>query len=72
MKLATLISAIITILCLITTMICGLWIRANNITESSSINFHVNSGILSIIFAVITLILVIILLNRLKNKEVKL
>ena len=41
MRIATLLSAIITTLLMLTTMICGFWIRANNITDPSSIEFHI-------------------------------
>lgn len=69
MKAATLISSIITGLLLLTTMICGLWIRENNITDASSLEFHVTSGIASVIFSFITLILIVILLSRIKKRE---
>lgn len=69
MKAAALISSIITGLLLLTTMICGLWIRANEITDQGSLDFHVTSGIASVVFSFITLTLVIILLARLKKKE---
>lgn len=68
MKTATLISAIITALLMLSTMICGLWIRANNITDPSSFNFHVNCGIASVIFSLITLVMVIVMLARMKKR----
>ncbi len=69
MKFFTILSGIITILLLLTTMTCGLWMRANNINEIDSINFHVTSGIASVVFATITLISLIILLAKMKKKE---
>ncbi|MDF2936505.1 MAG: hypothetical protein K0Q90_1878 [Paenibacillaceae bacterium] len=68
MKAAALISSIITGLLLLTTMICGLWIKANKITDPGSLDFHVTSGIASVVFSFITLALVIRLLARLNKK----
>jgi ABC-type Na+ efflux pump permease subunit len=68
MKTATLISAVITVLFMLTAMICGLWIRANDITDSSSINFHIGAGIGAVIFCIITLILLVMLLSKIKKK----
>lgn len=68
MKLATLISSIITALLLLSTMICGLWLRANNIADPSSFNFHMNCGIAAVVFSLITLVMVIIILARMKNR----
>lgn len=67
MKIATLISAIITALLLLTTMICGLWIRANGITDPSSFDFHINCGIASMVFSLVTMMMVIIMLVRMKR-----
>lgn len=67
MKVVTLASSIITTLLLLTTMICGLWIRANNVTDTGSLNFHVNSGIASVIFCLVTMILIIAFLIRQKK-----
>jgi len=64
MKIATSISAIITVLFAVSTMICGLWIRANNVTDLSSINFHRTIGIATVVCCVITAVLVIIPLRR--------
>ena len=68
MKIATLISAIITALLMLSTMMCGLWIRANNITDPSSFDFHVNCGIAAVIFSLITLVMVIVMLARMKKR----
>ena len=68
MKIATLISAIITALLMLSTMICGLWIRANNITDPSSFNFHMNCGIAAVVFSLITLVMVIVMLARIKKR----
>jgi uncharacterized BrkB/YihY/UPF0761 family membrane protein len=71
MKILTLISAIITTLLLLTTMICGLWLRANGIDDSGSISFHMNSGIASVIFCFITLILFSSYLFKNRKGDVK-
>jgi len=63
-KIATLVSAIITVLVVVSTMICGLWIKANNVTDPSSLGFHRTIGIASVVCYVITAILVIILIRR--------
>ncbi len=68
MKTAALISSIATGLLMLSTMICGLWIKANDITDPGSLNFHVNSGIASVVFSFITLFLVIRMLFRLKKE----
>jgi fumarate reductase subunit D len=59
MKTFSLITAIITGLLLLSTLICGLWIRANKVTDASSLNFHMNIGIASVIFGLVTVILLI-------------
>ena len=68
MKNAALVSSIATGLLMLNTMICGLWIKANDITDPGSLNFHVNSGIASVVFSFITLFLVIRMLFRLKKE----
>ena len=65
MKTVMMVSAIITLLVVLSTMICGLWIRANNITDTSSFDFHRTIGIVSVVCCVITTGLIIIFLRRL-------
>lgn len=67
MKKATIISAVITVLLLLSTMICGLWLRANNISNPGSFDFHVNCGIAAVVFSVITLCLAIVTFSRMKK-----
>ena len=50
---------IITNLLLLSTAICGFWIRANQITDISSINFHVTIGSISVFFGVLSGIILI-------------
>ncbi len=59
MKVFSIIIAIITGLLLFSTIVCGLWISANKVTDVSSIKFHMNIGIASVIFGFITVILLI-------------
>ncbi|MNJ79531.1 hypothetical protein D3C77_775850 [compost metagenome] len=68
MKTATILSAVITVLLLLSTMICGLWLRANNISGPGSFNFHVNCGIAAVVFSFITLGLVIALFARMQKR----
>ena len=49
-------------------MICGFWIRANNITDPSSIEFHIGVGTASVVVSFITAILLIVLLARMKKR----
>lgn len=57
MKIATIFSSVITLLLLLSTMICGFWLKAG---QSGSINFHINCGVASIVLCIITLILIVI------------
>lgn len=68
MKIATLVSSVLTVLLMTSTMICGLWMKSNNITDPSSFGFHTACGIASVIFSVITLALLIAMLNRMKKR----
>jgi hypothetical protein len=45
-------------------MICGLWIRANNVTDPSSLDFHKAIGITTVICCVITAVLVFVLVRK--------
>lgn len=68
MKKATIVSAVITVLLLLSTMICGLWLRANNMSDTDSFDFHINCGIAAVVFSVITLCLAVITFSRMKKK----
>lgn len=67
MKIVTMISAIITFLLLLSTMICGLWLKANNVTDPSSFSFHINCGIASVAFCFITMVLLAFTLHKAKR-----
>lgn len=69
MRIMTLASAALTVLLILSTMICGFWIRANNVTDPSSFSFHMNCGVASVVFSLITLVMVIVMLVRTKKKE---
>jgi hypothetical protein len=63
MKIATTILSILSIVMLLSTLICGLWIHnaGDKITDlASSTNFHMNLGIATVVITVITLILIMI------------
>lgn len=68
MKIVTLISAVITALLMTSTMICGLWMRSNNITDPSSFGFHMTCGISAVVFSLITLVMVIVMLTHIKKR----
>lgn len=69
MKAATIMSAVITVLLMSSTMICGLWLRVNNISDPGSINFHINCGIAAVVFSFITMVLVIALFPRMQKRR---
>jgi len=64
MKLLVVILGVITCLTVLSNLICGLWIRANNVVEISSHNFHMYLGIVSVVLSVVTSIAVIILATK--------
>ena len=57
-------SAIITVLVGLSTMVCGLWIKANQVTDPSSLDFHRTIGIATVVCSIVTAVLVIILIRR--------
>lgn len=60
MKTISIIIGIITGLMLISTLICGLWIRSNKITDVTSIDFHFKLGTASVILSIITIVTLLI------------
>lgn len=64
MKVATMISGIITFLLLLSTMICGLWLKSGG---AGSIDFHMTCGILAIVFCFITLVLLAVTSRHIKK-----
>lgn len=67
MRIATMISSIVTLLLLLSAMICGFWIKAGNATDSSSLSFHANCGVAAVMFCFITIILLLITLCQTKK-----
>lgn len=65
MKVLIYVMSAATLLTLFSTIICGLWIKANHVVEASSIKFHATIGILS---AVLTVSLIVIVMFALKGK----
>ncbi|GAB6109770.1 hypothetical protein [Fusibacter bizertensis] len=57
MRLLTNIISVLAIISLLSTLICGLWIKQQINIETSSIEFHKWIGIISVILAVLALIL---------------
>lgn len=66
MKIATIISSVMTFLLLLSAMICGFWLKSG---QPGSINFHINCGIASVVFCFITMILMIINFGRAKKGD---
>lgn len=61
MKAISLVTASITILLLLSTLICGLWIKSHNLTNDiQSLVFHMKVGIASVIFGSASAILLVI------------
>ncbi|KAJ49637.1 fumarate reductase subunit D [Clostridium tetanomorphum] len=61
MKVISLITGIVTILLLLSTLICGLWIKSHDLVNNiDSLAFHMRIGIASVIFGLFSTILLII------------
>lgn len=61
MKIFSIIVAVITGLLLLSTLICGAWIRAKGLMDTESLRFHMQIGVTSVIFGLISVILLIVL-----------
>lgn len=66
MKSIVWILGIVSGLSILSTLICGLWIRANEVTEISSLNFHMKSGIISVISMLAFVVAVLVFLAKSK------
>ncbi|PKM84642.1 MAG: hypothetical protein CVU86_06320 [Firmicutes bacterium HGW-Firmicutes-11] len=64
MKVFLVILGIVTSLSMLSTLVCGLWIKANKVTEVSSLNFHMNIGILSAVLTTAMAVAMIVLSVR--------
>lgn len=60
MKWIMVVSSVTSILLLLSTLICGMWIRSKHITEPSSLNFHMQIGILTVAVCLISSVLLLI------------
>lgn len=61
MKLLSIITAVITALLLLSSLLCGLWIKSHNHTsDKAALSFHMKLGIISVSFGLISVILLII------------
>lgn len=61
MKVTSLIVGITTILLLLSTLICGLWIKSHGMMNNTdSLAFHMKIGIVSVLFGALSAILLII------------
>lgn len=61
MKVFLIILGIAASLSMLSTLVCGLWIKANKVTEVSSLNFHMNIGILSAVLMTAMAVAMIVL-----------
>ncbi|MFL0250595.1 hypothetical protein ACJDT4_09195 [Clostridium neuense] len=61
MKIISLSVGILTVLLLLSTLICGSWIKAKGLTnDTNSLAFHAKIGIASVVFGALSAILLII------------
>lgn len=61
MKILSLTSGILTILFLLSTLICGLWINSKGLTNNAdSLAFHMKIGTVSVILGLLSAILLIV------------
>ncbi len=65
MKTAILILDLVTGLLIFSTLICGLWIKAQPELDPSSVNFHLGIALLTTGFVVITLVVASVAVFRL-------
>lgn len=47
-------------LLLLSTLICGLWIKTHHLTDAESLKFHMNIGMVSVFFGLISVILLFV------------
>ena len=59
MKTVIVIMAVLTGLLMLSTLICGLWMRAQETVDPSSISFHMGIALLSVVLALATLVVAI-------------
>lgn len=64
MKNLALIMSALSLLLLVSTAICGFWIKSNNVTAASSLNFHIMIAISSVVLTALTLVILVCQLLR--------
>lgn len=64
MKILIVIVAVTALLLLLSTLICGLWIKEKGLTDVSSLKFHMQIGIAAVISSVIAIILLLVQLLK--------
>lgn len=57
MKIIALIMGVLAALLLLSTAICGLWIKANQVTEASSLQFHMTLGLIAVVVSLVSFVL---------------
>jgi heme/copper-type cytochrome/quinol oxidase subunit 3 len=63
MQVLSIIIAILTIILLLSSFLCGLWIKAKKISDKASLKFHMQLGISSVAFGLATAVLLLIQVN---------
>jgi hypothetical protein len=56
----SIIIAVLTIILMLSLLLCGLWMKAKNITDKESIKFHMQLGVIAVTTGLITVGLLII------------
>lgn len=65
MKTIIIVMSIVSILVLLSTLICGLWINGQETADVSSVNFHRTIALISTVLSTITMVIAIIGVSRL-------
>ena len=65
MKTTIIILAVISALLIVSTVICGLWIKNSGEADESSIKFHLQIGLTTLLFTLVTLTLSVVQIVRL-------
>lgn len=56
MRVFTIIISVITLLLLCSMLLCGLWSKSKGLSEKSAKKFHMQLGIITILFSMVTII----------------
>ncbi|RPJ38752.1 MAG: hypothetical protein EHM21_16415 [Chloroflexi bacterium] len=60
MKIASIVLSSLTILMVLSQLICGLWMQSQAVIDPSSVTFHARLGISTVVIALITVIVMLI------------